>query len=162
MFGWIGNVLRSSETVKFEEALGDFDGYLEVNVLAKNAADRLVTNLEEAGYTKSKIKAIVKERLPMIIKLAKKNGQLLDLAQESSDIVVDRNETSDDLSKEIKKEVKDRGSSEEDDGNSAILRELKALKAEMGGKSKKGDDKDLLEELKELLGDKKKAVAAKV
>ena len=130
MFGFIKNIFKSSETVVFEETLEDFDVFMTNNVLALKAAERLVSRLEEAGYKKEKIKKVVKDNMPKIIELAKKSSEIMNLAVESSSIVVSRNELSDELSDKVKKNVKKHGSEDlsEKDVQKEILNILQEIK----------------------------------
>ena len=129
MFGFIKNIFKSSETVVFEETLEDFDVFMTNNVLALKASERLVSRLEEAGYKKEKIKKVVKDNMPKIIELAKKSSEIMNLAVESSSIVVSRDELSDELSDKVKKNVKKHGSEDlsEKDVQKEILNILQEI-----------------------------------
>jgi len=129
MFGFIKNIFKSSETVVFEETLEDFDVFMTNNVLALKASERLVSRLEEAGYKKEKIKKVIKDNMPKIIELAKKSSEIMNLAVESSSIVVSRDELSDELSDKVKKNVKRHGSEDlsEKDVQKEILNILQEI-----------------------------------
>jgi len=134
--GWFKNIFKSSESRKTEAALEDFDGYLTVNSLAINATEVLVEKLEDAGYSATKIKKIVRERKPEIIKLVQKNRNILETAEVMADRVIEKREDSEEFVKSVKNKIKDKGEKSEE---SEIKEEIRALTQKienMGSKEK--------------------------
>lgn len=159
MFKKIGEAFKSlftdSEEERIEDNLEDFSLYLTDNVLAQNAANRLVSNLEaEEKYTADEIEDIVESRMPKIIQLVRKNHRIMGLAEQSSGVVVSRDNDIKDLTKSVKREFKrSKDKSEDSELSRQIQRLIEIGEGKTQANNGAGELRKEVAELRELLSE---------
>ena len=127
-------LFKSSETTTLEESLKKFDGVLTNETIARHAVEAMVRHFEEKDISPAKIKKIIKEKMPEIIKMVRHNKAILERADLISGDVVSR----DKIGKEIAETTKDVVVSDEEMSDKELKTKVKELiKAVESGKVEK-------------------------
>lgn len=119
----ITNLFGDSEEQKIEKELKGFESNLSTNAIALKVTDSFVTGLENQGLSSDRIENAVLKAMPQIRQIVRQYKSVLDLAHDSSDLIVKIDKDLESVNKGVSKSAK-KDSGEKADPTTAQLAKM--------------------------------------